>query len=226
MRAFRWIFAALMVVSWLCPRLLADAPSTHPSGIESISYRGTGCPEGSVAANLAPDAQTMTLIFSSFAVDTSTRSGRPMRKVCAINIAMRTEPGWQFTLFGVDVRGYANIQAGAVGVQQVLHSFGEGDGQSIGRQQLIGPFDNNFSSHSELPLAAVEWSPCDSGRHRRFHLRASITVRPRLGFRDSDGEQDDAGKGPSFPYGYMTVDSIDGGMVQQYQVAWRRCTGR
>jgi len=226
MLVFRWICAAVLSVSLLGPRLMADAATAHPSGIEGIDYRGTGCPEGSVAANLAPDAQTMTLIFSAFAVDTSTRSGRPMRKVCVINIAMGTEPGWQFTLFGVNVRGYANIQSGAVGVQQVLHSFGQGSGQAIGRQQLIGPFDNNFSSYSELPLAAAEWSPCDSGRHRRFHLRTSITVRPRLGFRDSDGEQDDGGKGPNFPYGYMTIDSIDGGMVQQYQVGWRRCTGR
>ena len=202
----------------------ADTPDASQIGITAVDYRGSGCPDGSIATNLAADAQAITLIFSSFSVDTSTRGGRPMRKVCAINITLGTAPGWQFTLFGVDLRGYASLQAGSVGVQRIVHSFGRGTDKAIGRQRLVGPFDNNFMNHSDLPLADLEWSPCDHARSHKFKLQAAIVVRPKLGFQDSDGELDPQKiAGPQFPFGYMTLDSLDGGLVHTYQVAWRRC---
>jgi len=205
----------------------AASPPPAQVGIASISYRGSGCPPGSVATSIAPDAQAMTLIFAQFGVDTSTRAGWPMRKGCNIELMLRSLPGWQYSVVGVDIRGYANLEAGVVGVQKVAYSFGRPNVRAVDRLRIVGPFNDNFANHADIGLGDNEWSPC--GRQspgtpvNRMLLRVAINVRPQRGFTDDDGDNDPSRRGTVFPSGYMTVDAVDGGIVHRYQLAWRRC---
>lgn len=193
-------------------------------GIRAISYRGTGCPQGSVVSDLASDGQAMTLLFSQFGVDTSTRGGWPMRKACNIDLTMATAPGWQYSLVGVDIRGYANLQPGVVGVQKVAYTFGRQNKRAVDRLRLVGPFDDNFANHSDIGIFDSEWSPCSRRAPiSRFTLRVVINVRPQRGFSDDDGDTDGRQRGAVYPFGFMTVDALDGGIVHRYQIAYRRC---
>ena len=192
-------------------------------GIIAVDYRGTGCTRGTVTTSVAADAQAFTVMFSDYAIDTSARGGRPGRKVCILDLGLRVPPGWSLAVNGVQMRGYAAIQAGALGVAKALVSFGRMVHQEIGRQRLVGPFQDNFSLETNLPLDQAEWTLCRRGREPRLNIRTSITVRPRLRFLDTDGEVDNPAQGRGFPFGLLTVDAVDGSIAQLYRISWRRC---
>jgi hypothetical protein len=137
---------------------------------------------------------------------------------------MRVPAGWSFTVYGLQVRGYASLENGAVGVQKAASSFGAMRPQEIGRIRLDGPFNDDYQLSSNLPLDAVEWSRCGGHeRTRRFNLKTAISVRPMRGFTDAQGDVDDPALGRSFPRGLLTVDAVDGALAHEYRVGWRRC---
>jgi hypothetical protein len=190
--------------------------------LSQIDYKGTGCQPGSVVTQISEDAQAFTMIFSDFSVDNSDRAGRPERRACVIDVRMAFPRGWAFALYGVQVRGYAAIESGAVGVIKSLSSFGARPHQEIGKTRLVGPFDENFEQFSSLPLPEVEWSGCGPDRQRRFNIKTAIVVRPQRGYSDNDGDTDPS-DGSKHPRGTISIDSIDGGIAQKFFVAWRRC---
>lgn len=201
-----------------------DRPTSSEVGLEAITYRGSGCRQGTVAQTISPDTQAFTLLFSDYLVDTSPRDGRPARRACDIDVTMRVPAGWSFTVYGLQVRGYASLEDGAIGVQKAASSFGAMPAQEIGRIRLEGPYNDDYQLSSNLPLDALEWSRCGGHeRTRRFNLKTAITVRPRRGFSDVQGDVDDPALGRSFPRGLLTVDAIDGALAHEYRIGWRRC---
>jgi hypothetical protein len=223
MKPLLMFVVCLVVVSMDKASPLLAAP-VGPLGITAVSYRGTGCPSGSVGSDLASDGQAMTLVFSQFGVDTSTRGGWPMRKACNVELTIRSQVGWQYSLVGVDLRGYANLEPGVIGVQKVAYSFGRQGKRAVDRLRLVGPYDDNFANHADIDLMDREWSPCSRRAPlSRLFLRVIVNVRPQRGFSDDDWEFDGSRRGEVFPSGYMTVDSLDGAIVHRYQIAYRRC---
>ena len=219
----------IFLIVGLMPLVAYGQDPEHPRPQEArefrltqIDYRGTGCRPGSVATQISADAQAFTMIFSDFSVDNSDRAGRPKRRACVIDVRMAFPRGWSFALYGVQVRGYAAIEPGAIGVIKSLSSFGGRPHQEIGKTRLPGPYDDNFEQFSSLPLSQVEWSGCGPERQRRFNLKTAIVVRPQRGYSDTDGDSD-PGDGSTHPRGTISVDSIDGGIAQKFFVAWRRC---
>ncbi len=217
----------LTMILWMTGVAAVSPAVAAPSGqlgIRGISYRGSGCPQGSVVSDLASDGQAMTLLFSQFGVDTSTRGGWPVRKACNIELTMGTAPGWQYSLVGVDIRGYANLQPGVVGVQKVAYTFGRQNKRTVDRLRLVGPFDDNFANHSDIGVFDSEWSPCSRrAPMSRLTLRVVINVRPQRGFSDEEGDADGSQRGVVYPFGFMALDALDGGIVHRYQIAYRKC---
>jgi hypothetical protein len=222
-RSWGWILCAGAAIAIITDVAVGDEFPGQEVTIQELKHRGTGCRDGSVAHNISPDGKAMTLLFADYVVDSSERDGRPSRKACDIDVKMKIPSGWAFTLFGVQVRGYASIERGAVGVQQSAAGFGGRPPQAIGRLKLEGAFDGDYENFSDLPLTTVEWSPCGTDRVRNFNLKTFITVRPKNGFRDTDGDVDNPNAGQNLPKGMMTIDSLDGSLEHQYTIAWRRC---
>ncbi len=218
-----WLMAGL-ILQVLATSATATAQDQPPRGevtIGRVDYRGNGCKDGSAVYNISPDGKAMTVLFADYVVDSSARRGRPARKICDLDVQLNIPDGWSFSVFAVDVRGYASLQPGVVGVQKVFASFGRIQPQQIGRQRLVGPYDDNYVNHSEVGLEAAEWSRCNTGRTQKFNLKTAVTVRPQAGFNDEDGDND-GGTG-TFPSGFMTIDSLDGRLVHVYGIAWKRC---
>ena len=204
-----------------------NLPPAGQFGLEALTYRGSGCRSGTVASSITADAQAFTLLFSDYLVDTSPRDGRPARRACDVDVTMKVPAGWSFTIFGLQIRGYASLESGAIGVQKAASSFGARRPQEVGRVRLEGPYDGDYQLYSKLALNAVEWSRCGGrDRTRRFNLKTAITVRPKRGFDDHQGDSDNPGLGRDLPRGMLTVDAIDGALLHRYQIAWRRCDAR
>lgn len=189
--------------------VFAESPDPSQIFIEKIKYQGSGCRPGSVASQVAGDAQAFTLLFDNYVVDTSNRGKPdpdsspepiPAMKACNIAVDMHVPEGWSFALFSFDVRGFANLRKKATGFQRSAYFFRGGE-REIGRIEIKGPQEQDYFHRMISPLDQVEFSPCE-GKVRNLMIRTSIRVQGR---------------------GLLTVDSADGELKQQYGIAWRKC---
>lgn len=205
-RAF-WGLVALTMSFVVGTPALADAPPANEVTIQSISWAGSGCPPGSVQGSMAPDAQAFSLLFSQYIA--SAGPGIPVtqnRKNCDLLVRLRFPQGWSFSVFTVDYRGYATLDARVRGTQRSAYFF-EGQFPSAAlRTDLVGPYDANYEIRDTLGLSAVVWSPC--GAARALNINTEVRVNNR------DNRQGS---------GLMTTDNITGELTHIYGVQWRRC---
>lgn len=173
--------------------------------VRGITYAGSGCPAGTVAQNISPDRLAFTLLFDNYVAEAG--PGVPLsqsRKNCAVNIDLQYPAGWTYTLFAIDYRGFANLQAGVTGTQKASYYF-QGSGQThSGQSTLYGPRQSDYTYRDTF--ANQSWSVC------RVFRSLNINTQVRV----------DNSAAPSRS-GMMTVDSIDGQVVQTYGIIWRRC---
>lgn len=201
-------FAAASLLS-LCFSQAMYAQGSAPEyvRIRDIKYAGSGCPAGSVGADVAGDLKAFTLLFDQYQANVG--PGIPMiqkRKNCQINLALEIPGGWSYTLFTVDTRGYVSLEPGVRALQQSLYYF-QGQMRS-GRLQTVvyGPADRNYVARDQISMENQVWSPC--GVSRSLNINTEVRV--------------DNSAAP-FAQGLITVDSIDGQFKQIYGLQWRRC---
>jgi hypothetical protein len=177
--------------------LLAAGPDPTQPYIESISYGGSGCPNGSVAQSISDDRQRFTLIFDRYVA--STGPGVPAtdaRKDCQININLRAPNGTGNTHLNLQYRGYAQLAAASTGEQQAdyylastPHKPGGG-----GSGKFNGPVAKDYVQSDTIPLQLQKvdtGAPC--GFRVPFNIKSSIRI-----------------VGPPSVPGQLTTDSIDG----------------
>lgn len=180
-------------------------PNPNEVFIRQISYRGTGCPGGTVDHNISLDARAFTLLFDSFVAEAG--PGIPLssgRRNCQLLIDLQFPQGWSYSIATLDYRGYANLEPGTQGEQSATYYF-QGSGTSIPlRTTMYGPIAQDYQFRDQLGLSAQIWSQC--GASRALNINTAVAVRaPR-------GRQ-----------ALMTVDSINGEVKQVYGIQWRRC---
>src|SRR4051812_36056959 len=87
--------------------------SAQPADVKiyDVGHSGTGCPAGSVDWNISQNSSSVFLGFDAFVAETSA-SVTSARKNCQIVMDLRFDPAWSFTVFRVDYRGFADLDAG------------------------------------------------------------------------------------------------------------------
>src|SRR5689334_15122691 len=100
------LFAAMALMTMAAPAR-ADRSEPVPSNdrvrLRSVSYAGTGCPAGSVAAAI-PDAKHVVLLFDAFYPEVG--PGLPLsqtRKNCQVNLDVTIPPNLQAALSDLTV---------------------------------------------------------------------------------------------------------------------------
>lgn len=175
--------------------------------VRNISYAGSGCPAGTVAGNVAVDRQAFTLLFDSYIAEVGPGVPfREKRKNCQLSLDLDYPRGWSFSIFTLDIRGYAALEPGVKATQQTTMYYQGGLNTGVLKSVLVGPRDQNYMVRDVLPLASQQWSPCQA--QRALNLNTQIILDNSLDTRRR---------------GLMTVDSIDGGVKLIYGVQWRRC---
>lgn len=191
------------------PVFAQETPDVREISIKNLQYAGTGCPQNSVSTDLSEDGEAMTLIFSAYQVEKGTASKPLERKNCNIRLAMNTPAGWSFALLSLIFRGYADIDKSATGVQNVNYSLGAGSPKiKLGKMKIDGEFKNDYERADTLPISTIQWSPCRN-RSQVLELDTAIAIASNAGSPEAGG--------------YMTVDSLDGELSQQYELLWKRC---
>lgn len=84
--------------------------------ITEVTWAGTGCPPGSVSADIGEEATLVSLSFSKYVAATGTgQSASDARKNCDVRITLHYPQGWSWTVATTDMRGYARIPTGCSG---------------------------------------------------------------------------------------------------------------
>jgi hypothetical protein len=199
------LFSAPLAIAMVSGVASADAPSYVR--IRNITWNGTGCPLGTTAANVSPDLQAFTLIFSQFAAEVGPGvSLRDKTKFCQVNLDLDFPAGWSYTVFTADYRGYASLDNGVYGTLDSTYYF-QGDARQAHLTTAIrGAYDSDYLVRDTLGVDAYVWSPCGAQRSLNIKSQATLSAGPNRNAR-----------------GLLTVDSIDGQFRQIYRLSWTRC---
>jgi hypothetical protein len=220
--------AVVMAALSSTPTFAEEAPDGTEIYIEDLSYGGTGCQADTVSWNLSDDGKAVTVIYDEFFVETD-ENARRTGKNCSLKLDLNVPPGYSFSIFNVDIRGYASLDEGTVGRQAVRYGItgrqnpGAGRGRGRGRggrgagagsvlmgeMVLNGLFDDDYEQNLVLPARSLVWSPCAQDKIKNVTLTTNIAVRKK-----------DLGAS-----GYIAVDSLDGELNHEFGIKWRKCSG-
>ncbi len=177
--------------------------------IKNIQTNGDACPQGTTLVNISEDRQAFTLVFSQFVVQKGP-GAEPgdKRKFCRAVFDTEQDPNWEFAIVGINTRGFVSLDDKVVGTQEI--QFGPRGRDFTVQKQFFGPTSEDYVNSDVVALPNAKWSGCRSKAGEKlkdFVIRATADLRG--GGRNAAG--------------LMTVDTIDGGLVQDYELVWRQC---
>jgi hypothetical protein len=171
--------------------------------MESISYGGSGCPQGSVGQSIAEDRQSFTLIYDSFVAYTG--SSAPItasRKNCQINLNLVYPEGFSYTITRFLYRGYVQLPSGVTAEQKAIYYFqGEVD-QASATTRFVGPTAKDYLTGDSIEAAV--YSPCGQV--------VPLNVNSQVRILNANGKA-----------AQITTDSTDGKVTHQYYLDWQDC---
>ncbi|MGE0615149.1 MAG: DUF4360 domain-containing protein, partial [Bacteriovoracia bacterium] len=208
------IWAGLVGLVWVgcflasVARAEEGGPNPAEVFIRGATYGGEGCPQGTASSVLSPDAQQISVIFDQYSVEAGGGSVLDSGKSCIVNLQLNVPPNWSYTIFSVDYRGYADLDAGTFATLQSGYFFGTDNTvrmATFDEQTLKGAYSDDFLFRNLIPLDRAMWSPCGEG---------SKELRVRTKIRAVGGPNARAS---------ITVDSLDGSLENHYAIRWRKC---
>jgi len=202
---FSTLFGGLLGASVVSAQAAVPPPGTVT--ISSISYGGSGCPQGSVGNFISADRTTYTLIFDSYVVETG--PGKPItgaRKNCQINVNLHYPAGYQYSLYSQNYRGFVKLDPGVRGFQQATFYFSGSAAQASTSTNFQGPASKDYLITDTIPFSSQVQSPC--GQEGALNINTQIRL-------DNSGNPQGSGQ--------MTTDSIDGKVQLKYGLAWKKC---
>lgn len=175
--------------------------------IHSFTHGGTGCPAGSVGANITSDRRILTVLFDQFVASAGPGlSIADTRKQCTLNVELEFPQGYSFSIATVDYRGFATLDSSVWGRQRSTYYFSGSPLSAALETVLHGGYNGDYFRRDTLGLDAVVWSPC--GAVAPLNIKASVEVN-NTARRTASGS--------------MTVDTADLKVEQRYGLQWRQC---
>jgi len=191
------LFACLTLPLALSLPLAAQSPNPNQPYIQSISYGGTGCPNGTVGSSFSNDRTSFTLIFDSFVA--SSGPGVPVtegRKNCQLNLNVRVPNGSGQYCAVLDYRGYVQLPSGTTADSSAIYytqDYTLPDGQLItiggSPANFAGPVARDYLTRDSVDLS---WNGAEPAINP-----VNINSQVRL-------------IGPASAQAQITHDSIDG----------------
>jgi hypothetical protein len=176
---------------------------------------GTGCPEGTIAASITPDAKTISLLFDNYIAEAGNSAGvKRDIKNCSVQLPIEVPAGFQFTIVKLDYRGFNFVPEGGRARYVTMYTFLDGEtkkqvGRRIRRNFIFeGPLDEEYTISSDVANKPI-WSKCGKSMEFRLDTRA-------IAVTNEEGEDVMA-----------TIDSIDAsaGTSVEYHLLWKECAG-
>ncbi|QXJ22155.1 DUF4360 domain-containing protein [Actinomadura graeca] len=179
-----------------------DAAAPENVTIDVASVNGSGCPAGTTT--VTNDKSSFTISYSDYLVYAGgDASPTNSRKNCQISLRVRA-PGYTYAIRGLEHRGFAGLQADAVGTQRANYYFqGSQENRTITRN-IKGRYFGEWRVNDRLENNELLYKPCDE--ERNLNVNTELRVTP--GSDDSK-------------VSFVAADSTHGS--ETYHFAWRRC---
>jgi hypothetical protein len=173
--------------------------------VGSVSYGGTGCPQGTVGSSLSNDRSSLTLAFNQ--LNAATGTGIPItasRKNCQLNLNLAVPAGWSYAIATVDYRGYVQLPAGVSAEHKTTAYFQGQTAQVSTGVQFAGPVAKDYVSRDTVAPAAQVWMPCGMTTPLNINEQARVI-------------------GPANKSAQLTTNSVDGKVTLVLGLQWKRC---
>ena len=143
-----------------------------------IQVAGTGCPAGSVIADVAPDKKSFLVGFGAMTLDNPNPAGATVQyKNCLASIELHIPVGWQVSVATVNMRGYAFLDQGIAARVTSSYTFAGYPIPTTARGDMTGPFDDDYDYSDAVPLASRTWTQCGApaifGINTKMQLNAT-----------------------------------------------------
>jgi Domain of unknown function (DUF4360) len=140
----------------------ASQASAQKVEIVGADYGGNGCPGGSASVTVAPDGQSLSVLFDKYSANAKIQT--ESRKSCNLTIPIKVPNGLQVSLFDVDYRGYvAPNTSGALRAEY----FFAGQRGPVVQQTFNG--ETNYEKRDTLGLLSNVWSQCNASPNLRIN---------------------------------------------------------
>lgn len=195
LQILRGFIAAIAILPLIASTVIAKPKSLK---IQSISYAGTGTPQGTVAQSFSSDRMSFTLIFDQFVA--SSGPGAPASeasKNSAFTLELQGDPGGGHANLAVTVRGFVQLPDGVTGT--VTTRLRQGPSGKIvpgseSTETFNGPLAKDYLVRRDFDLNPSAWSSAVSDG-------AVVEVVIAL-------------SGPDLLSAQLTVDSLDGKLTR------------
>lgn len=203
------LFLLLGILTVSSQALSQEAMAPSSFRIVDIRNSGTACPPGSIAINVSDDQEAFTVTFSQFVAEIGPGVATEQnRKNCRLVFDSEQDAGWEFAVMAINVRGFAQLDAGVKGRQALKYGIAGKDAD--GAFVLNGPFADQYQDSSTIPLGQLKWTGCRPNVKERVRDFV-ITTNAQLTANSHDAR------------GFWAVDSVDGQLEQSYDIVWRQC---
>lgn len=192
------------------PTFATDPPAGRVR-VEVTRQAGSGCPDGTVSADMSPTNTRFRLQESAnlALVGVGARS-TDARKYCQISLRVAAPPGYAYAVWSVTRYGYASLADGATGQERDRYHLQGTQTPPYDSHAFVGPRDDTWSWRSDVAdETALAWTPC--GEQPLLLVDSELRVFP--------GSSD-----LTRTTSYLSKDSLDEGAYGNiYDLVWRRC---
>ena len=173
---------------------LVQAQSPDPTRIyvHSISYGGSGSPQGTVGSSFSNDRESFTLIFDSFVASSGPGvSITESQKNSQLNINYRAA---KVGKLAVDLRGYVNLPAGVSATVSVI-AYDEKGKAKTSTETFQGPVSMDYLFSEKIHLAQTKGAVAPKNLSLVIKLAGDLQSQAQITVDSIDGAIWAAGDG-------------------------------
>ncbi|KAK0725965.1 hypothetical protein B0H67DRAFT_481092 [Lasiosphaeris hirsuta] len=189
----------------------ADQPDPSQIQIQSSSFSGNGCPQGTVSTSISPDKTVITFGFDKFQTYIGPGvSPTEKSKNCQLHLSLKYPGGFQFSVVDSTYHGYAQLDKGVTGTFYSTYYFSQDASATTTTQTSItggGIWASGqvYTKNDKIPTASYIFSPCGAN--------GILNINNRIALTSSN----------STASGEVTNDDATVAFTQQINLNWRKC---
>jgi hypothetical protein len=184
-------------------------PGVDPTkvSLENIAYAGSGCKAGTVHTHPSTDWTGIRLTFDNYkpSIGPSVPFAEK-RKNCNVGIKIRYPPGYQYTLYQLELSRRWDLEAKAKYYCRSTYWFTGFATRATLQVSLAGPFTGYASVRDTLPDKSLVWSPCGGSATLNINTEVSLESSSSQGMFSPPWDPE-----PEEP------------LQAYYGISWRKC---
>ncbi len=193
--------------------LLSGSAAFSQISLTLFEYSGSGCPQGHDNVVMTPDGSAFSVLYDSFNLQVD-QVVLLARSDCTITLHVQKPKKLGFQIEDADFRGFVALDAGVSASQKVQVMVGPNRGHQqlsaeFATQNWQGPISDNYALRAVRPQSKRPGIlDCVPPREN-----TDIVINSQIGIANSG-----TGK-----FGQLTVDSVDGVIVQKFSLKLINC---